>query len=618
MSAQFLIPRESSLDDLRTFYHPAIPSPLTHSSMPMPLIKNQTYAVPTAEAASFVDDCLGVANCLTDREKVPVVCSPTRGPDGTAANSLEAGTTVTHSPSGSGGSGAGRPPSPTVQNDMQPGHGAPDGTEPHTMAATQNLYSGILSIPDPMAQNQTPLGQTNGHSLFNTNTGGLIQLVDLHQGIGWGQQQQTFATVPTSQVVMPRIPSGSGSAGVDGSAFQQNILGGSATVMEESTAYDIQAVDSIQQDLHELGAAVPSHLVGSTEGSMTDLLHVGVNHSPGQDLLEQRKVEKTGDDKDYEEEDDDDDEDEDEEDEHINFRKRRHALEEPPSPTANKRQAPAVARRVAGKLSAPRPKARSRRCQGYSDEDEDAELAALHMRHTSDIGVPQRSSRRLQSKPSTGGHPLYDEDEFLMYEEDEGKVISGNKSNASKRATAVVSSVTAVLRRRTPRSFQATSGYPSHEEATPPRRARPTAAARQRTAARSGNETSRAGWAVMQARKSHPSSSSSRMKAHISRPDFKGRPSFSELIEAGFMRPGTYRFSVGNSDVTATVEDDGGISYNGSRYRAISKFALIVLRERNPARQSCDGWKEVGWNGEKLDILRARLQQHLRQQARRS
>lgn len=48
----------------------------------------------------------------------------------------------------------------------------------------------------------------------------------------------------------------------------------------------------------------------------------------------------------------------------------------------------------------------------------------------------------------------------------------------------------------------------------------------------------------------------------------------------------------------------GAIRYGPHRYRAISKFALVVLRERNPSRQSCDGWKEVAWNGEKLDLLR--------------
>lgn len=124
----------------------------------------------------------------------------------------------------------------------------------------------------------------------------------------------------------------------------------------------------------------------------------------------------------------------------------------------------------------------------------------------------------------------------------------------------------------------------------------------------------------------------------------------------------------------------GTILYGGVRYRAISKFALVVLRERNPSRQvgggvgrlrlngccyggldacmhiaaapmawgacrglraqqiwptiphhvnpvprtpptsrtqSCDGWKEVAWNGEKLDVLRTRFQSHQRKAAAR-
>jgi uncharacterized coiled-coil protein SlyX len=38
-----------------------------------------------------------------------------------------------------------------------------------------------------------------------------------------------------------------------------------------------------------------------------------------------------------------------------------------------------------------------------------------------------------------------------------------------------------------------------------------------------------------------------------------------------------------------------------------------------PGLQSCDGWKEVAWNGEKLDVLRARFQSHMRKaQARKA
>lgn len=107
-----------------------------------------------------------------------------------------------------------------------------------------------------------------------------------------------------------------------------------------------------------------------------------------------------------------------------------------------------------------------------------------------------------------------------------------------------------------------------------------------------------------------------RIRATSARHELKGRPSFAEIVEAGFMRPGPHRFNVGNVEVAAAVGEDGAIMYAGTRYRAISKFALVVLRERNPTRQSCDGWKEVAWNGEKLDALRVRVQAHARQVAR--
>lgn len=94
------------------------------------------------------------------------------------------------------------------------------------------------------------------------------------------------------------------------------------------------------------------------------------------------------------------------------------------------------------------------------------------------------------------------------------------------------------------------------------------------------------------------------IRATSARTEMKGRPSFAELVSSGIMNPGLHKFSVGHTDVTATVGEDGAINYDGCRYRAVSKFALTVLRTRNPARQSCDGWKEVSWNGEKLDKLR--------------
>jgi hypothetical protein len=87
----------------------------------------------------------------------------------------------------------------------------------------------------------------------------------------------------------------------------------------------------------------------------------------------------------------------------------------------------------------------------------------------------------------------------------------------------------------------------------------------------------------------------------------RARPSFADLVRQGVMRPGEHTFCIGQAPVVAEVCEDGTILYLGTRFRAVSKFALTVLRARNPARQSCEGWKEMSWNGEKLDKIRARM-----------
>ena len=97
------------------------------------------------------------------------------------------------------------------------------------------------------------------------------------------------------------------------------------------------------------------------------------------------------------------------------------------------------------------------------------------------------------------------------------------------------------------------------------------------------------------------------------RSESRGKPSFADLVASGVMEPGTHVFQVGShSHVIAEVHDDGAIMYGGTLYRAVSKFALQVLRLRNPSRQSCDGWKEVSWNGDKLDKVRVEAADRLR------
>jgi hypothetical protein len=108
------------------------------------------------------------------------------------------------------------------------------------------------------------------------------------------------------------------------------------------------------------------------------------------------------------------------------------------------------------------------------------------------------------------------------------------------------------------------------------------------------------------------------IRATSARIESRGKPSFAELVSSGLMVPGMHTFYIGQVPVAAEVCDDGAILYNETRYRAVSKFALQVLRLRNPSRQSCDGWKEVSWNGEKLDKVRVRALTALRRQHRQS
>lgn len=85
----------------------------------------------------------------------------------------------------------------------------------------------------------------------------------------------------------------------------------------------------------------------------------------------------------------------------------------------------------------------------------------------------------------------------------------------------------------------------------------------------------------------------------------RGKPTFADLVAAGVFQPGDYEFSVGMvQGVHASVLPTGVIRYNSDEYQSISSFALAAARSRNPARQACDGWKEVRWNGRKLEAWR--------------
>eukprot|EP00775_Hariotina_reticulata_P008015 gene8015-8213_t len=85
----------------------------------------------------------------------------------------------------------------------------------------------------------------------------------------------------------------------------------------------------------------------------------------------------------------------------------------------------------------------------------------------------------------------------------------------------------------------------------------------------------------------------------------RGKPTFSDLVQAGAFPSGTFEFSVGTvQSIIATVANTGVITYGSDQYQSISSFALAAARSRNPSRQACDGWKEVRLQGHKLELWR--------------
>lgn len=97
----------------------------------------------------------------------------------------------------------------------------------------------------------------------------------------------------------------------------------------------------------------------------------------------------------------------------------------------------------------------------------------------------------------------------------------------------------------------------------------------------------------------------------------RAKPSFSDLVNLGLIAPGEYEFTVGNiPGVVVNVMPAGAIQFNNKDYNSISSFALAALKSRNPSRQACDGWKEVRWKGQRLEVMRQRCMKLLAQEGR--
>lgn len=106
----------------------------------------------------------------------------------------------------------------------------------------------------------------------------------------------------------------------------------------------------------------------------------------------------------------------------------------------------------------------------------------------------------------------------------------------------------------------------------------------------------------------------------VPRHESTGRTTFADLVHAQLVRTGIQKWTVGHeTDIVVTVKPEGppltatnthasvgSILYKGMEYHSISSFALAVIRERNPGRRSCDGWKDVKCEGQRLETIRER------------
>eukprot|EP00210_Caulerpa_lentillifera_P009182 g8754.t1 len=85
----------------------------------------------------------------------------------------------------------------------------------------------------------------------------------------------------------------------------------------------------------------------------------------------------------------------------------------------------------------------------------------------------------------------------------------------------------------------------------------------------------------------------------------RGRSTFADMVRDNVIKTGPQVWTVGHdANIHVFVKPNGCIVYKDSEFNSISSFALAVIRERNPSRLACDGWKDVKYEGKRLDSLR--------------
>ncbi|KAL0037779.1 hypothetical protein WJX77_011584 [Trebouxia sp. C0004] len=79
----------------------------------------------------------------------------------------------------------------------------------------------------------------------------------------------------------------------------------------------------------------------------------------------------------------------------------------------------------------------------------------------------------------------------------------------------------------------------------------------------------------------------------------------SELVRYGVLPPGRHDFLFKNSrNCEVEVFPDGDILYQGELYDSLARLGKALLEESSTGRQSCNCWRDITWQGDKMETLR--------------
>lgn len=124
----------------------------------------------------------------------------------------------------------------------------------------------------------------------------------------------------------------------------------------------------------------------------------------------------------------------------------------------------------------------------------------------------------------------------------------------------------------------------------------------------SASDTSHEDWpeeAAVSGGRATQRSLSKQAKAQSSSSNGVNQVQMSQLVRYGVLPAGQHEFLFKNSR-TCEVEvfPDGDILYQGELYDSLAKLGKAFLEESSTGRQSCNCWRDITWQGDKMETLR--------------